>query len=69
MDWDKILESFNFHVEYLRPNQAPPAHSTEIFEFESDVDKALNVRYVIQPREVWSTMSRYRKFTSTSLPY
>ena len=66
MDWDKVLESFNFHVEYLRGKQAPPAHSTEAFNFESDVDKSLNARYVIQPGEVWKTMSRYKKFTSMS---
>ena len=68
MDWDKVYESFNFHVEYLRSKQAPPPHSTEPFDFESDVDKSLNARYVIQPGEVWRTMSRYRKFTSMSSP-
>jgi hypothetical protein len=68
MDWDKVLESFNFHVEYLRGKQSPPVHSTEAFDFESDVDKNLNARYVIQPGEVWKSMSRYRRFTSMYLP-
>jgi len=67
MEWDKVLESFNFHVELLRGKQAPPPHSTEVFEFESDAGKSSYVRYVIQPGAVWKTMSRYRKFTSTSL--
>jgi len=69
MDWDKVPESFNFHVEYLRGKQTPPAHSTEVFNFESDVDKGLNARYVIQPGEVWKSMNRYRKFASTSCAY
>jgi hypothetical protein len=69
MDWDRILESFNFHVEYLGGKQVPPPHSTQVFEFESDVDKNLNARYVIQPGEVWKSMNRYRKFTSKSSPY
>ena len=69
MDWEKVLGSFNFHVEYLRGKQPPPEHSTEVFDFESDVDKSLNGRYVIQPGEVWVTMNRYKKFKSTCSPY
>ena len=69
MDWEKVLGSFNFHVEYLIGKQPPPAHSTEVLDFESDVDKSLNGRYVIQPGEVWETMNRYKKFKSTSSPY
>jgi hypothetical protein len=66
MDWDKVLGSFNFQVDYLLDKQAPPAHSTEVFNFESEVDKSLNARFVIRPGEVWKTMNKYRKFTSMS---
>lgn len=66
MDWEKVLGSFNFHVEYLRGKQAPPPHSTEVFEYDSEVDESLNHRYVIQPGEVWKSMSRYKRFKSTS---
>lgn len=67
MNWDLVLDSFRFDIQYVSSNQKKPqkiAHGTETFHFESEADESLNVEFIIQPVEVWRSMSRYRKFTS-----